>query len=106
MDNGLNQDPKLVEPIVLLLPESLDASSFLILSELLLSPSPLKNYTELTRSSLLADPTTKLSNDLPISLRNMSGVKYNVSSKSDPYLQTQILFVNDSNAFVVGYTVG
>jgi hypothetical protein len=36
----------------------------------------------------------------------MSGLKYNVSSKSDPYLQTQILFVNDSNAFVVGYTVG
>ena len=43
MDNGLNQDPKLVEPIVLLLPESLDGSSFLILSELLLSPAPLKN---------------------------------------------------------------
>ena len=43
MDNELNQDPKLVEPIVLLLPESLDGSSFLILSELLLSPAPLKN---------------------------------------------------------------
>jgi hypothetical protein len=36
----------------------------------------------------------------------MSGLKYNVTSTSDPYLQTQILFVNDSNAFVVGYTVG
>ena len=106
MDNGLNQDPKLVEPIVLLLPESLDGSSFLILSELLPFPVSTEKYGELTRSSLLADPTTKLSNNLPISLSNMSGLKYNVSSKSDPYLQTQILFVNDSNAFVVGYTVG
>jgi hypothetical protein len=43
MDSGLNQDPKLVEPIVLLLPESLDGSSFLILSELLPFPPPLKN---------------------------------------------------------------
>ena len=32
MDNGLNQDLKLVDPIVLLLPESLDGSSFLVLS--------------------------------------------------------------------------
>ena len=106
MDNGLNQDPKLVEPIVLLLPESLDGSSFLILSELLPFPVPIEKYTELTRNSLLTDPTIKLSNNLPISLGNMSGLKYNVTSTSDPYLQTQILFVNDSNAFVVGYTVG
>ena len=106
MDNGLNQDPKLVEPIVLLLPESLDGSSFLILSELLPFPVSIEKYTELTRNSLLADPTIKLSNNLPISLSNISGLKYNVTSKSDPYLQTQILFVNDSNAFVVGYTIG
>jgi len=106
MDDGLNQDPKLVEPIVLLLPESLDGSSFLILSELLPFPVPIEEYTDLTRNSLLADPTIKLSNNLPISLSNMSGLKYNVTSTSDPYLQTQILFVNDSNAFVVGYTVG
>ena len=106
MDNGLNQDPKLVEPIVLLLPESMDGSSFLILSELLPFPVPLEKYTELTRNSLLTDPTIKLSNNLPISLGNMSGLKYNVTSTSDPYLQTQILFVDDSNAFVIGYTVG
>jgi len=106
MDTGLNQDSKLVEPIVLLLPESMDGSSFLILSELLPFPVPLEKYTELTRSSLVADPTIKLSNNLPISLGNMSGLKYNVSSTSDPYSQTQILFVDDSNAFVVGYTVG
>ena len=106
MDNGLNQDPKLVEPIVLLLPESLDGSSFLILSELLPFPVPIEEYIDLTRNSLLTDHTIKLSNNLPISLSNMSGSKYNVTSTSDPYLQTQILFVNDSNAFVVGYTVG
>ena len=106
MDAGLNQDPKLVEPIVLLLPESMDGSSFLILSELLPFPVPLEKYTELTRNSLVADPTIKLSNNLPISLGNMSGLKYNVSSASDPYSQTQILFVDDSNAFVVGYTAG
>jgi len=106
MDTGLNQDPKLVDPIVLLLPESMDGSSFLILSELLPFPVPLEKYTELTRNSLVADPTVKLSNNLPVSLGNMSGLKYNVSSTSDPYSQTQILFVDDSNAFVVGYTVG
>lgn len=105
-DTGLNQDPKLVEPIVLLLPESMDGSSFLILSELLPFSVPLEKYTELTRNSLVADPTIKLSNNLPISLGSMSGLKYNVSSTSDPYSQTQILFVDDSNAFVVGYTVG
>ena len=106
IDSGLNQDPKLVEPIVLLLPESLDGSSFLILSELLPFPVPIEKYTELTRNSLLTDPTITLSNNLPISIGNMSGLKYNVTSTSDPYSQTQILFVNDSNAFVVGYTVG
>jgi hypothetical protein len=106
MDTGLNKDPKLVEPIVLLLPESMDGSSFLILTELLPFPVPLEKYTELTRSSLVTDPEIKLSNNLPISLGNMSGLKYNVSSTSDPYSQTQILFVNDSNAFVVGYTIG
>ncbi len=106
MDNELNQDPKLVEPIVLLLPESLDGSSFLILFELLPFPVPIEKYAELTRNSLLTDPTIKLSNNLPISLSNMSGLKYNVTFISDPYLQTQILFVNDSNAFVIGYTVG
>jgi hypothetical protein len=103
---GLYQDSNLVKPIVLLLPESMDGSSFLILSELLPFPVPLEKYAELTRNSLVADPTIKLSNNLPISLGNKSGLKYNVSSTSDPYSQTQILFVDDSNAFVVGYTVG
>ncbi|TVP39101.1 hypothetical protein [Candidatus Nitrosocosmicus arcticus] len=106
MDTGLNPDPKLVEPIVLLLPESMDGSSFLVLSELLPFPVPLEKYTELTRNSLVADPTIKLSNNLPISLGNISGLKYNVSSTINSYSQTQILFVDDSNAFVVGYTVG
>jgi hypothetical protein len=36
----------------------------------------------------------------------MNRLKYNVTSTNEPYLQTQILFVDDSNAFVVGYTVG
>jgi hypothetical protein len=36
----------------------------------------------------------------------MSGLKYNVTSTSYPYSQTQILFVDKSNGFVVGYTVG
>jgi len=106
IDSGLNKDPKLAEPIVLLLPESLDGSSFLILSELLPFPVPIEKYTELTRNSLLTDPTITLSNNLPISIGNMSGLKYKVTSTSDPYSQTQILLVNDSNAFVVGYTVG
>jgi hypothetical protein len=105
-DTGLYQDSNLVKPIVLLLPESMDGSSFLILSELLPFPVPIEKYAELTRNSLVADPTIKLSNNLPISLGNMSGLKYNVSSTNDPYSQTQILFVGDSNAFVVGYTVG
>ena len=105
-DTVLYQDSNLVKPVVLLLPESMDGSSFLILSELLPFPVPLEKYAELTRNSLVADPTIKLSNSLPISLGNMSGLKYNVSSTSDPYSQTQILFVDDSNAFVVGYTVG
>jgi hypothetical protein len=103
---GLNEDSNLIKPIVLLLPESMDGSSFLILSELLPFPVPLEKYAELTRNSLVADPTIKLSNNLPILLSNMSGLKYNVSSTSDPYSQTQILFVDDSTAFVVGYTVG
>ena len=106
MNSGLDQDPKLVEPVVLLLPESLDGSSFLILSELLPFPVPIEKYTELTRNSFLTDPTITLSNNIPISIGNMSGLKYNVTSTSDPYSQTQILFVNDSNAFAVGYTVG
>jgi hypothetical protein len=87
-------------------PESVDGFSFLILSELLPFPVPIEKYTKLTRNSLLTDPTITLSNNLPISIGNMSGLKYNVTSTSDPYSQTQILFVDNSNAFVVGYTVG
>jgi hypothetical protein len=75
------------------------------MSELLPFPVPLEKYAELTRNSLVADPTNKLSNNLPILLGNMSGLKYNAPSTSDPYSQTQILFVDYSNAFVVGYTV-
>ncbi|MDN5846843.1 MAG: hypothetical protein L0H53_11285 [Candidatus Nitrosocosmicus sp.] len=106
MDRGMNHDPKLVEPIVLLLLQSMDGSSFLILSELLPFPVPIEKYTDLTRSSSLSDPTIKLSNSLSISLSSMSESKYNVTSTSDPYLQTQILFVDDSNAFVVGHAIG
>lgn len=43
IDSGLYQDSKLVGPLVLLLPESLDGSSFLILSELLPFPVPIEN---------------------------------------------------------------
>lgn len=45
IDSGLYQDPRPVGPLVLLLPESLDGSSFLITSELLPFPVPIEKYT-------------------------------------------------------------
>lgn len=68
MDNAPNQDQKLVDPIVLLFPESLDGSSFLMLLELLPFSVTIEKYVDITRNSLLTDPTIKLLDNIQYQL--------------------------------------
>ncbi len=46
-----------------------------------------------------------VSNAIPISISNLTGVKYNVTLPNGP-LQTQMLFVKDSKGILIGYIMG
>ena len=89
-------------PIVLLLPQSLDGANLVILSELLPIPMTVNKYIELTKSHLSTIP---FSNAIPFSISNYSGLKYNIALPKG-INQTQIAFVKDSKAFVIGYILG
>ncbi len=89
-------------PIVLLLPQTLDGANLVILSELLPIPMTVDKYIELTKSHLSTIP---MSNAIPFSISNYSGLKYNIALPKG-INQTQIAFVKDSKAFVIGYNLG
>ncbi len=46
-----------------------------------------------------------MSNAIPISINNVSGVKYNITLPNG-IMQTQMLFIKDSNGIVIGYIPG
>lgn len=90
------------KPIALVLPQSLDGTNLIILSELLPFPITVDKYIEITKSH----PTTiPMSNAIPFSIANSNGLKYTLSLPDD-LNQTQIAFVKGSKAFVVGYNLG
>ncbi len=90
------------KPIALVLPQSLDGTNLIILSEVLPFPITVDKYIEITKSHLTTIP---MSNAIPFSIANSNGLKYTLSLPND-LNQTQIAFVKGSKAFVVGYNLG
>lgn len=90
------------KPIALILPQSLDGSSVVVLSEVLPFPMPIDKYLEATKSHL---GPLSMSAPTPVSIANTNGLKYTILLPND-LTQTQIAFIKDSQAFVIGYTVG
>ena len=96
-----------VRPIAMVIPESVSGSAFFILSELLPFDLPIEKYFELTKANLLLDQTAHVSNPVLISISGLEGMKYNVTYDNKPdFQQTQMLFVNNSNGYVIASQAG
>ncbi len=95
-----------VTPIVMLLPESLNGASFVVLSELLPFPISSEKYMEMNKQFLTSNPSIQFSNATSIHIGNLNDYKYNVSFYNGVYKQTQIVFTKDSNGYVIPYSIG
>lgn len=96
--------------ILNLLPRSLDGSGLSIVYEVLPFPMSADEYLEISKKNLL-DEKTSISTAIPISIGSLSGYQYNVTTPDETftdgfYVQTQILFVNGSKAFIITYNLG
>jgi hypothetical protein len=106
-DSPNDESVDTTSPILTLFHESLDGGSFVLLSEILPFPMSVDSYVDLSRKSLAADPSVEISNNITsVSIAGLDGLKYDVYLDAGLATQTQIAFVKDSNAFVVGYTLG
>jgi hypothetical protein len=99
-----------VEVIVFILPKSLDGSSLSILYEVLPFSMSADEYLEIAKKTLL-DEKISMSTIIPVSIGSLTGYQYNVTIPEETftdgfYTQTQILFVNDSKAFIMKYNLG
>ncbi len=92
-----------VEVIVFILPKSLDGSSLSILYEVLPFSMSADEYLEIAKKTLL-DEKISMSTIIPVSIGSLTGYQYNFTDGF--YTQTQILFVNDSKAFIMTYNLG
>ena len=96
-----------VNPIVMILPESLSGSAFFILSEILPFNLPIDRYFELTKENILLDPTYYVSDPMPVTVGEMNGLKYNVTSNTGSGItQTQMMFVSNSKGYIFASQVG
>lgn len=96
-----------VNPIAMILPESLSGSAFFILSELLPFNLPIDRYFELTKENIMIDPTANVSDPIPVAVGDLNGLKYNITSNTGSgTVQTQMMFVNDSKGYIVASQVG
>jgi hypothetical protein len=92
-------------PIVLILPKSLNGSSLSIIYELLPFPMSVDKYVKIIRN-YLSDETTSLSTQIPVSIDNLNGYKYNITQSYDPFTQTQIVFIKELKGFTIMYNLG
>lgn len=94
-----------VKPIVALLPESMNGDSFSILAETLPFPMSVEKYYESSKRGIsMTDPSAEISNPVDISIAGLNGLKFNTTYSDSEYqvfLQTQIVFIKDSTAFVI-----
>jgi hypothetical protein len=87
--------------VAVLLPKSSNGDSFIISSVALPLPMTIDKYFENTKNKLIS-ASMHVSNAIPISISNLTGVKYNVTLSNGP-LQTQMLFVKDLKGIFIGY---
>ena len=99
-----NSSSDVITSVAVVLPNSSNGDSFIISSVALPSPMSVDKYFENTKNKLISS-SLNISNAIPISIANLNGVKYNVTSSNGP-LQTQMLFVKDSEAIFIGYITG
>ena len=94
----------IITPIAIALPASLNGASFGILSETLPFPISVNNYFDNNKNQLRLAGLS-LNNVTSISINNLKGVKYNRISPNG-IIQTQMLFVKDSNGIVITINSG
>lgn len=95
------------KPNVMLVPESLSGSSLFVLSEVLPFQTSLENYFKSSKRTLLLDPSTEVSDAVPVSINGLNGLKYNATYNVDPSVtQQQILFIKDSKAYIIASQLG
>jgi hypothetical protein len=99
-----NNSSDAISPVVIVLPESLNGASFVILTEALPFPISIDKYFENTKNQLRL-ASVPMGNAIHISINNLSGVKYNITLPNG-IMQTQMLFIKDSNGIVIGYIPG
>lgn len=85
-------------------PKSLSGAFLTIISEKLPFPMSSKNYLK-TNQALFDKMGIQIKDITPFSLDNIDGYKYNATT-SDGFTQTQVLFTQDSNGFVINYYLG
>lgn len=92
---------------IVLLPQSLDGSSLMIIEEVLPFSISSEKYYDLTRKNLEASEIF-VSDAVTTSIGPLNAFKYNVTSgneySKDSSVQTQIVFSKDSKGFVIAYT--
>ena len=93
-----------ITPIAIALPASLNGASFGILSETLPFPISVNNYFDNNKNQLRLAGLS-LNNVTSISINNLKGVKYNTISPNG-IIQTQMLFVKDSDGIVITINSG
>ncbi len=94
----------IITPIAIALPSSLNGASFGILSETLPFPISINNYFDINKNQLRLAGLS-LNNVTHITISNLKGIKYNTISPNG-IIQTQMLFVKDSNGIVITINPG
>jgi hypothetical protein len=90
--------------VAIILPESLNGSSFVILTEVIPFPISIEKYFKTTKSQLRSS-SVPVSNAIPTSINNLSGVKYNITLHNG-IMQTQMLFISGSTGIIIEYISG
>ena len=93
-----------ITPIVILFPESLNGASVNIISEVLPFPITVDKYFENAKKQLKLR-SMPASKDTPISISNLTGVKYNITLPNG-ISETQMLLSKDSNGIIITYATG
>jgi hypothetical protein len=90
--------------VAIILPESLNGSSFVILTEVIPFPISIEKYFKTTKNQLRSS-SVPVSNAIPTSINNLSGVKYNITLHNG-IMQTQMLFISGSTGIIIEYISG
>jgi hypothetical protein len=93
------------KPVALVLPKSHSGASFMILSEILPFPMSVDKFLEANKKQLSSSQAVSMSKSIPISIGNLNGFKYNITSPTG-LTQTQMYFVKGLKGFVIAHNLG